>query len=145
MRFVITGLPRTRTAWFAAYFMGVKDTICYHEASFMGNEMDVPYRNIGNSEAGVPQEWLDEFKPQKIVVVHRPVAEVERSLEIIGQPVKKGFIEALEERNQGIDGLHVDFYDINIEKIHDYLGLAGHDPYRAALFADMNVQSKHWR
>lgn len=144
MKFLITGLPRTRTAWFAAYFTGQPDTVCYHEAASMGHEMDIPYSNIGNSEAGVPLEWVAEWNPDKIVVVHRPVVEVARSLEIIGMPIQQGYLERVDATNQKLEGLHVDFYEIDMAEIHDYLELP-YDHYKADLMVDMNIQSKYWR
>ncbi len=56
----------------------------------------------------------------------------------------EGFLEDLEKRNEKMTGLHVGFYDIDIKEIDGYLGIYHHAP-RAALFNDMNIQSKNWR
>ena len=144
MRFVITGLPRCRTAWWAAY-LTQGDVFCFHEASYMDADYRIPFKHKGNSEAGVPDTFLESFDPQKIVIVHRDIDEVYRSLEIIGQPVRPGYLEELEERNTKLEGLHVDFYNIDLDEVHTYLELPGYSPERAKLFENMNVQSKYWR
>lgn len=144
MRFVVTGLPRCRTAWWAAYLTTDK-VFCYHEADYMNSDWKIPYKYKGNSEAGVTDTFLEEFNPQKMVIVHRDVDEVYRSLEIIGQPVRPGFLEELEKRNEKLDGLHVDFYNIDLDEVHTYLEIPGYCPHRAKLFTDMNIQSKYWR
>jgi len=146
MRFLITGLPRSRTAWFAAYF-SQGDTLCYHEASFFDYDMQVPFTHLGNAEAGVSVKWLNEFDPQKIVVVHRDLDEIERSLKKIEVPVDRVFLEALEKGNSALKGLHVAYDDItkSIKGIHDWLELPGYSSERAFIMNDMNIQSKYWR
>jgi len=146
MKFLITGLPRSRTAWFASYFT-TEDTLCYHEASFHNSDMELDVKNIGNSEAGVELPWVTDFAPDRIIVIHRDIDEVERSLDIIGEPTGAALRERLEELNTRLDhfgGLHVDFYNIDLWQIHDYLGLK-YLPHRAELFDTMNIQSKYWR
>jgi len=148
MKFVITGLPRTRSAWFSAY-LSQGPVYCHHEATFHGSSMDVPFDYVGNSDSGyiLCPEWAEAQGPHKVVVIHRPVDEVEKSLASIGQKDTRWLLEQMEPSLQALDALHVDFHDINkrIKDIHDYLGIPGYHPYRAALYSKMNIQSQYWR
>jgi len=95
LRFLITGLPRSRTAWLALLTTG-RHSYCHHEplkhtqsfeeyAAFW-NAPDLPY--IGISDSGiVPQlgRVLDEVKPRTLIVQRNPGA-VCRSLEAILGP-----------------------------------------------------------
>jgi predicted nucleotidyltransferase len=149
MKFIITGMPRTRSAWFAAYFTEGR-TYCHHEATFHNNSMEIPgFDHVGNSDSGyvISKDWVEENPVDKIVVIHRSIDDVERSLKSIGQTNVRWLLEQMEPALQGLNALHVDFNDINkrIKDIHDYLELPGYDPYRAALFSKMNIQSQYWR
>jgi len=146
MKFVITGLPRSRTAWFAGYFTQ-GDTICVHEAAFYDKDMDLPFENIGTADSGYlnEPEWAEAFAPDKVVVVHRPLKEVIRSLDIIGITNVDDKMADLQVRLNEVVGLHVDFYDIGLKDIHEYLGLPGYNKERADLFMHLNIQHQNWR
>lgn len=144
MRFLVTGLPRCRTAWFAAY-LTEGDTICFHEAYHNNVDLQVPFKNKGNSEPSVPQKWIDEFEPQKIVIVHRDLGDVYRSLKQMGIAPSVQWLQDLEARNQEMDGLHVDYHNIDLENVHDYLGFGNYNPHRAALYNKMHIQHMNWR
>lgn len=90
--FLITGLPRSRTAWMAVAATNAS-SICYHEPiSTMPKWEDVfdlwsaspwPYTGISDSSLGFHLEKiLAEIKPRTLVI-ERPVDEVESSLERI--------------------------------------------------------------
>ena len=42
--------------------MGVEDTVCYHEGYYHDNDMGADYENVGNSEAGIREDWMAEHK-----------------------------------------------------------------------------------
>lgn len=138
-RFVITGLPRSRTAWFSAY-LTQGDVICYHEAIPDGIELNL---NEGTADCGYA---ICPIPCEKLVIIHRDWREVSRSLSDIGLPDEIGYLPILAEMLYDLNGLHVDFCDINdrLEEIHNYLGLPGYSRERAELFINMNIQSKEW-
>lgn len=92
--YLITGLPRSRTAWFAAVCSTVDGSICYHEPS-------ADYRTwqaaaslwdsarqkwCGISDSGFSfkiREIIDQWHPQ-VLIIERPAGEVLTSLEGIG-------------------------------------------------------------
>lgn len=148
MKFVITGLPRTRSAWFSAYFTQ-GPSYCHHEATFHGSDMNVPFEYQGNSDSGyiLCPDWVEALGPHKLVVIHRSIDEVEKSLASIGQKDTRWLLEQMAPALESLDALHIDFKEINtrIKDIHDYLEVPGYHPYRAALYSKMNIQSQYWR
>ena len=90
VNYYITGLPRSRTAWFANFFT-YGDSFCYHEASkfwthkkSMADVMSgVDARYIGNSDSGLVlcfDKVINDNPAAKWVIVKRDQNEVERSL-----------------------------------------------------------------
>lgn len=94
--FLITGLPRSRTAWFAAAAMN-DQSVCYHEPlRRLSRWDDVFYavwngygiRYVGASDHALGF-WLPEImrreKPRTLII-ERPIGEVNASLARIGFP-----------------------------------------------------------
>lgn len=138
-----------RSAWFAAYFNYGK-VYCHHEATFHNSSMDLPqFDYVGNSDSGyiLTPDWVKALGDHKLVIVHRDIDEVERSLKKIGQNDSRWLLEQMQPVLEKLEGLHIEFNEINtrIKDIHDYLEIPGYDPYRAALFSKMNIQSQYWR
>jgi hypothetical protein len=147
--FVITGMPRMRSAWFAAY-LTQGDVLCYHEAIHSEETLQTAgYSHVGTADSGyiLSPDWIEAAPAHKLVIVHRPVDDVVRSLKGIGQSDTRWLLEAMGPKLRQLEGLHIEFDDINdkLEDIHDYLGLPGYDEERADLFANLNVQSQDWR
>lgn len=106
-RFLITGLPRSRTAWMAA-FTSCGPAFCYHEPSAMMGEIedleDVyarpgGYQHVGASDHGLGfwiTEILARFKPRTLVIM-RDQQDVEQSMHELGMPATN-FCELLTER-----------------------------------------------
>lgn len=139
-KFVITGLPRSRTAWFSAYFT-YGDIICYHEAFYHGIPLEGA-KHVGNADCGYfVKDW--DIGEHGLVIIHRDPEDVARSLYRIGLDEGIEYLPMVSERLYELDGLHVDYDDIDdrLEEIHDYLGLPGYDKKRAELFRNMNIQS----
>jgi len=144
VRFVITGLPRSRSAWFAAYF-SEGDSICVHEASLNGWP-DTSHPDQGTADCSyiLLKEWFESIGEHKLIIIHRNIFEVEDSLKRIGTLVSD--LYGMAESLNALDGLHVNYNDINdrLEDIHGYLGLP-FDRTRAELFKTLNIQSEKYR
>jgi hypothetical protein len=121
--------------------------MCYHEAIYNNQEL-TGYKYVGTADCGycLCPEWVEEIGEHKLVVIHRDYKQVEQSLGAIGYPDSIGYLPELAKQLHQLDGLHVDFNDIDkqIMEIHDYLGVPGYDKNRAELFKDMNIQSTEW-
>jgi len=149
-RFVITGLPRSRTAWFSAY-LTTGDCICYHEAAAHGDDMDADYAHVGTGESGyvLLPDWVRSLGTHKLVVIHRDPDEVDKSLSALKDDTVKDkgwLLTAMATQLRALRGLHIEYEAINdsLPEIHEYLGL----PYsqeRADLFTNLNIQSQDWR
>lgn len=147
MNFFVTGLPRSRTAWFANYFTS-GDVFCWHEAmngitskdEYYARMSDPRYRLIGNADSGLYLGGYIEGCP--LVVIERDVDEVNDGLKA------KGFYGCrdilLEEQAALADmgGLHVDYYDIpkRLGEIHEYCIDTPYDELRGIQLMNMNVQ-----
>ena len=89
--YFITGLPRSRTAWLAAW-LSDGDSICLHDFISQCNGMDQlerrliylsqNYNEIGISDSGLPIAWrqIDAAYPHaRVLVVHRQQQKAEDS------------------------------------------------------------------
>ena len=104
--FLITGLPRSRTAWLSV-LCSTSDSICYHEP--IGGIRDVSdiealyrsdfYKYVGISDSGLGffLPWiLENIKPRTLIVERDPL-QVAASLAQLGLP-RTNFLDLLGER-----------------------------------------------
>ena len=150
-KFVVTGLPRSRTAWFSAY-LTTGDVLCYHEAAYNEYDMEAPgYAHVGTAESGyvLAADWVASLGDHKLVIIHRDAQDVIDSLDQLQDARAHGIgwmVTAMATQLTQLEGLHVKFDEINdqLPEIHEHLGL----PYsqdRADLFVNLNIQSQDWR
>jgi len=108
-RFFVTGLPRSRTAWMAA-FLSTGETLCIHEPSCkiqaieeLETMLDTTfYRYIGVSESGLGffvKDIIEKLKCRTLVI-ERDIGEVAESLRKIGVPMppKYKYLDLLLDR-----------------------------------------------
>ena len=151
-QFFITGLPRTRSSWFAS-FLSSGDTFCWHEALNGCNSRDdfysrmrLPgYSAVGNADCGLALTDFQQHFVGKTLIVHRPLDEVVRSLRGVGiraDAFLLDFLKSLQKKQKQLKGWHIKFSDIdrNIEGIHQYLTGKQPDPNRLKLFLNMRVE-----
>lgn len=125
--FFITGLPRSRTAWFANLFTH-KDSYCFHEATLRCNTPDDlrqimqsrPEKYVGNSDSGIPLFWNalnDRFPFIPVVVVQRDIEDAMRSYqEAIDQNITGiQIIHDCLPKVKGKNVINVDFNDLSNE------------------------------
>lgn len=122
--FFITGLPRSRTAWFSA-FMTASGYPCLHEGingcksikEYKDKIKDISDSNTAFGFVDIP------FSGRPILVIHRG--------------------KETSNRLDEIKGLHVDFDDINerISEIFTYLTGNDIDMKLFNLFKDLNIQT----
>jgi len=144
MKFCITGLPRSRTAWFAAYFSAAGHP-CAHEP-FAKCKTAEDVERAHQKYEGISDSFM-LFLPfdGKRVVIERDPEAVKKSL--IG---KFGFdldktnylIEQAVECLPEVDGLRVKFEDINdrLQEIHEYCVDSPYDPELGEMFKNLNIQ-----
>lgn len=124
--FVVTGLPRTRTAWFSFYFD------CIHEPIINSGLFKKKFRGICSSAFPV---YCKNHPDAKVVFIDRDVDDVEASLKKafpngIGKVLPYQYRETLLEGVVMLeackllfpDALHVRYDEIDerMEEIHDY-------------------------
>lgn len=150
MNFFITGLPRSRTSWFAS-FMTSGDVFCYHEAlngckssEEFYQKLKLPYRLVGNSDCGLAYTDFQKLNAPTLII-HRDKHEVLESLVnngITDDPSVINLLTDLEMRLLGLKGLHVRFdeIDLRLTEIFQYLTGDYPDAGRVKLFTNMNIQ-----
>ena len=143
MRFVISGLARSRHAWFSAYFTNGVET-CHFEA--IPNRIEIADGD-GTADPGylVSPKWIAELGPHRLVIIHRPIDEVMPWWEAKG--LDPSHLVALEQGLDSFkDALHIDFHDINerLGEIHNWIGIPW-DQERADLFVQLNIQAEKYR
>lgn len=107
--FLITGLPRSRTAWFAAVASAcVPGAICYHEpTASLSDWEDVfelwnreDYEWVGISDAGLGFRLpviMKRIQPQ-LLIIERAIGEVERSLKAATKLPMNNYCDLLHAR-----------------------------------------------
>ena len=106
--FLITGLPRSRTAWLSLFFC-TGESICFHEP--IGGIRAISdletlyqsdfYKHVGISDSGLGffLDWILENIKPRTLIIERDTAEVADSLAKVGVP-RTNFPELLAERLQ---------------------------------------------
>jgi len=149
--FFITGLPRSRTAWFAFYFNQVPGVECVHEMLNICTSKEQFYQSmevdgiVGNSDSGL---FISDFQQRwpnaPVVIIERPLEDVRTSLRNIGLPVPHGLLERAQVRIDALDGFRVAFGDIDakLKDIHEWLVPVPFDARVANDAIDINCQLK---
>ena len=151
MRF-ITGLPRSRTKWFADYFDGIDGFKGIHEPLNGCPSKEAFYTLAGRGDVVISDSALhitdfqQRFPDHKTVIIERDIDEVFGSLKrfFASQGLPLPSYEHLKHQAAetfALDGLRVRFEDIDdrLEEIHEYLGV----PYNllyAKFMGSQNIQ-----
>jgi len=138
--FFLTGLPRTRTAWFSEYLD------CFHEG-IEGCSTYSEYVNklgdSGDSSSLLMYFPLREYFPDSpLVIVERDIDDVCDSLENIG--LFDDRVYWVLKQAQGLlnkmDGVRVDYNSLDIKGIWEYLTGMEFDKKRADEYEMRNIQ-----
>jgi hypothetical protein len=116
--FYITGLPRSRTAWFAA-FMTASGFPCYHEAVIGCKSLKEYQEKVANhSDSTTGLGILDKADDRPTLAI---TGRVERATEFAG--CDKSWMEELEQTQVSMAGMavHFDEVDDRIEDIFKFL------------------------
>ena len=140
IKFMVIGLPRSRTTWMANW-LTTTDTLCLHDplAHYTIPELD----NYSTDKLfGISDTAIHMFggklnsHPAKKLIIHRPLREINESLG--GPYMQPKHINLLKE----IKGMHVDYCDLNRsgEYIWSFLIGSKFDSERFRQLIGMNVQ-----
>ncbi len=141
--FYITGLPRSRTAWFSAY-LTTGQVYCHHELAGKVKTLE-DYESemaraqfTGNSDCS---HTMAKVKSAKTLIIRRPMKDVYYSLKKINLDVSLVDLALYNTLLDNLDGWQIEYGDINnkLEEIHDYLGLPDYDHERAKLFKNLKI------
>ena len=151
--FFITGLPRSRTAWMAA-FLTEGNVFCHHEFLNRCLTREAFYtgmrRNgcrIGNSDPGlVITDFQSRFPAAKTLIIRRPRDDAFASIAAMFPPdipVSRAAFESMADNIDRLKGMQVGFSDLDsaMPDICAYLDL----PYnleRHELFNSLNIQTQ---
>lgn len=126
MAYGITGLPRSRTAWFAMYFTAIGSP-CVHEP-YARARSDEDAQRVPAEYEGISDSSLILLNPPGItakVIIHRSAHDVAESLEqAYKMPYRKTMplLREWEKRLRTIQGLHIPYEKIDerLEDIHKW-------------------------
>jgi len=136
--FFVTGLPRTRTAWFSEYLPnclheGMEG--CYTKAEYVKKLIR------GDSSSGLMftafQEW---FPNAPTVIVERDIDEVFESMKSVGFSETYPVLKEAKKRLNKVKGLRVDYYDLDFEQIWEYLIGDGFNREYTQMLDKVNIQ-----
>lgn len=143
--FFVIGLPRSRTAWLAA-FLSSGNRFCYHEGlngcpSFKAYRKKV--QGVGDSGTALMLfDMNTHFPGAPIVIIERdPAYAIDFCYKTYGYYDPKAIYD-LESRLNAIEGLRVHYDDINdrLEDIWTHLIGDGFDRQRADMLIKLDIQ-----
>lgn len=140
---MLIAAPRSGTTW-AANWLTTDTTLCLHDPLWTRHytELDAiqSSKRLGVSCTGLYlfPEWVNRH-PARKVILHRPLPEINASLEEIGLPAVTPESHASLDL---IDGLHFNWRDLfdAPRKIYEYLTGLPFDEERHALLLDIEMQ-----
>ena len=133
MDFCITGYPRSRTSWFAAFFT-TGPVFCHHEIALCKPEAQY----IGFSGANFAIDPPD----CPTVIIERDEGEVRKSLRHLTGKAD----EIIDKMSlSGLEGLRVKFEDINdrLEEIWNYCVPLPFPKERATMFINLDIEPNY--
>jgi len=154
--FLITGLPRSRTAWMSVFCTTV-NSLCYHEPiarmrqvedlELLLNKPTPKFVGASDSALGFFLPWIMENLKPRVVIIDRPIEHVRRSVAELGVP-HTNYIDVLKQHllrfRHHPDVLWIPFHALEeqrmVEKAFWHL-LPGEifDVERYELLAKMNI------
>jgi len=150
--FFITGLPRSRTAWLAAFMSSLDGVLCYHERlkdcadiEEYWRAMSVKgYEFVGNADCGIPM--VTGSSHSKVVIIERDPDEVIDSLSRLFGDSFMFIPELVMEAKRALDkmkGMRVDYRQIDnaLNDIVRYCTGMELEQSRADVFLNMNIQT----
>lgn len=161
-KFLITGLPRTRTAWLSALFSTDK-VLCWHEPiNKLGSAIAVQnmldnikgYAHVGISDSSIAVEadfYINYFFEHPVVIIERPKAEVIESLIRFLGITRKEATKITDSIHEGLryikrvrDVMQVDFYSLDdstvVRNIWEYVTIGlPFDDFRCEQFQNLMI------
>lgn len=147
IEFMLIALPRCGTTW-ASNWLTTESSLCLHDPLYTlhYSELDrvesLSGRDVGISCTGIWRfpKWVNAHSARK-VVLHRPLAEINASMEAIGLPA---LTRADEDALNKISGLHLDyralFHPAQARHIYHYLIKRRFDAERHAALVQIEMQ-----
>ena len=145
LNFFVTGLPRSRTAWFSEYLPnclheGMEG--CYTHADYIEKLGD-----SGDSSSMLMYFPIAAYYPKSpVVIVDRDIDDVAFSLEKIGlfNDEVMAMLKDAKKRMNKMKGLRVDFNNLPIKVIWEYLIGTQFDELRAKKMNEQNIQKVNY-
>jgi len=138
--YFLTGLPRTRTAWFSEYLPN-----CLHEGMegcFTWNQYTDKLTGGDSSCCLMYFPIKDLFPESKIVIIERDMEEVVESLrgiDLFDDEVLSMLYES-KDRLDDMQGLRVDYHSLDMEEIWTYLIGDGFNQGYTDILNKVNIQ-----
>ena len=142
--FFVTGLPRSRTAWFSEWLECLHEGMegCYTRTEYINKV------KRGDSSSALMFFPIKDFFPDSpVLIVERDMNEIISSLSKIGlfnDDVYK-MLQESRRRLDKMDGLRVDFHKLDFEEIWNHLIGSGFDKHRTEIMNDMNIQKVNYK
>lgn len=155
--FFITGLPRSRTNWFSAYFSSLPGVYCAHElmnGCRSRAELGMRLRSLnadysGNSDSGLMySNFQQEFMGSPTVIIERDIEDVYFSLgqmfgpRLVEDSSQLDRLKDQQDKLSKLSGLRIPYEEINnrIQEIHEHLVGVPFDQGHAEQFINKNIQ-----
>jgi len=143
IEFMILAAPRSATTW-TANWLTTDTTLCLHDPLLKWTKDELlelkSNKRLGVACTGLAlfPEWVNAH-PARKVILHRPLNEVDESLQAIGMTGCSAQWEGVLEM---IVGVHIDWQDIftRPQYVYEYLLDQPFDAERWASLREMNVQ-----
>jgi len=141
MKFVVCGLPRSRTAWLAN-FLTYDGLYCYHEGLVGCRNLNEYYDKIGDDGDSTTIPHLLDLPDCRKVIIDRDIHRAIQFTEANYGPANYEYYSFLKDYLSKMEGLHIPFSEINnsLRQIWEYVTDIPFDGKRANMLIQLNVQ-----
>jgi len=141
MKFVVCGLPRSRTAWLAN-FLTYDGLYCHHEGLNGCRNLNEYYDKIGDDGDATTIPHLLDLPDCKKVIIDRDVNRAVQFTEVNYGPANRIYFDSLKDFLSQMEGLHIPFekIDSSLREIWEYVTDIPFDEKRANMLIRLNVQ-----
>ena len=147
MKFLVLGLPRSRTGWLSV-FLSTSDVLCFHEGLDGCFTMQQYKQKVsGKADSNTALIFFDirkHFPDTKVIVINSSLEKaISFGKEEYGEDVTDALTSA-QEKIRKLDALHIDFDDINerLQEIWEYVHDTPYDELRANELIKLDIQMR---
>jgi len=144
---MILGLPRSRTAWLAAW-LSDHDGVCTHEGLAQCESIHEYINQYGGeyfADSTTAFDYVGAVRADRVIILRDPRECHESTFQFLGFDIGVDWFEQRFDILSSIDGLKIDFDDLNdsLPLIWEAMKGTDYSSARADVFKGLNIQTSN--